>query len=1343
MNLSPSAWPGRWERILRPSFQGKVNPKRNKRGSNDGEECKGDPDAPVSGRMLRKTHPARAPRPLRMRLAVVSLCFWVVGCLLVFAPSFCSADFLQSTRRQQTLWHHEFADDSDPGDFGIDHDQAKHKLAQSLGLVSPEEELYVGGERVGYSSSGSYPDILEKLDRITRHEDDGKEWLNITLDPMDASNADAVPASAWTPQEHQGHSPRFRSRLQDEPLGVTSALQVSARANGVVAGTNTAADEKTAGSTPGEESQREAAEVEKYSTTQTKRQSEADLARIQGPHMLVKAVRDFQVVEEENSLDTDTLITVFYNFPLQTMESKQIAFIVMALPPGYVARKDGSGCDSVDPEMPALKCSKRNAYVRNRPGSLSTFVTIASADSSISLPLGRHSFRLAVRTPTEALSIENPANWWFATFRFTGGHAITKHWENRKLISKRDCIWGEWRQETPCSTTCGGGYEVWTRSLYSGESEKACGGAFMKRKCQVEECSLNCQLDEWLTMADCTKSCEATDHDAFKIRMRKVLVHKKGWGQACAEMHPWDHQLGVGWSEKMQAVVSISPCDRKFKEPCPAMLGCRVEESNTRTIPDVFPWGACPFPCGGFGSITSIVQVANGIPRWIGEKHFPGSFQIPCRADTEPLVTTRKCNIDACEDCSVYIENPIFGRATRAWFFFLPTAEADIAEVTAPRGVTIVEFPPKGGQDQPPRFKVSSLSDTLPPAVRSARDTPQLAPPTAADVLSDAEQLGTCSTMATSFGEIRSCRVFPSKHYAGSQAAELMFAAIIEPSITEEKGTSRKRSHNGNRPQWFALPVLLGKREEMEDAGNFYLWLTRSKYPNDPEVFKCHLRTNLPLPHRCKFSYRPKNPQDCKKCKPGVDLQIETFRKFVPSVHGGTCDVPHALQASGETLVKTHCVKSCSQLRQKELEGATGPTAKEKQTGISRRRTGEATTLERISRSAMQMFLIGKAAIKAAAMKGDKYALNDPDFLYGASRHAVDDSSMPTIGEESLFLPQEASEKAAALKEPEAAQAAPQRAPEAAGEGKPTEGEAAAPASAEAPTAAPTPETTEPSTATSSPTPPETIETPAATATSTAAITRPPEEGEEAGSETEGASMKQEEGEAQASSEKAPSEAAAAEGKAAQAKPPAGAAGAAGEGAATGKPAAEEPKEEEGEASQKEGAASEQEEQASVEEQEKAPESAKGGAAEKEAGSSEEGENKPAGGAESESKEEGGSETNQEDEGSVKGTAKGRETEIEGESGKEAETESAQSANQKGETTSQAQSEGESAAESGKGGEPESSQSENEKGETKSQAQPEGEGNKTETEAESAAEGSSAKGKDGGINENEEEENVE
>ncbi|KAL8443102.1 hypothetical protein Emag_006129 [Eimeria magna] len=924
-------------------------------------------------------------------------------CLAVLSFSFGSADFLEATERQQELRQHRFAQPTSPAS-----EQAKYKLAASLGLAHREEDSWAREESESRTSgddpAAAYANVLEKLESIVRQEDNGRGWLHIALDPSSSSHEVESEVHRGGPVNAFAGAPPS----QGEEDGILSALQMSIRESeplmtgAQLYSSNEAAADAGADATSGT--------VHSASTSQ---------APDRDDQLLRKAVTDFQVIEEENALDTDSLVTIVYNFPLQTEESRQIAFIVMALPPGYTAQKGGPVCSSVDAEMPELTCTMRRAYMKNRPGSLSTFITVSSADNKTNLPLGRHSFRVAVRTPDESLSVDNPANWWFATFRFTGGHAITKHWENRKLISKQKCIWGQWRQETPCSTTCGSGFEVWTRTLYSGDSEAACGGAFLKRKCKVQECSLSCQLDAWETLADCTKSCGATANQAFKIRIRKVLLHKVGWGRACADLYPWDYDLGMGWSDKLQAVVSISPCDEKFTAPCPATLGCRVEESNTRTIPDAFPWGACPFPCGGFGTITSVVQVANGIPRWIGEKQFPESFQIPCKADKEPLVTTRKCNVAACEDCSVYIENPIFGRATRAWIFFIPTAEADIAEVTAPRGVSIV--PPdantaqgKNTQTQTTRYKVSALSDVLPPALHAAPDQPQLtAPKTAEDVLLLTDELGTCAQMATSFGEVESCQVFPSKHYGGSQAAELVLKSLIEPSVgrvtssstsSSSTSSSSSSSKSSSRPQWFALPVLLGKREEMEDAGNFYLWLTRSKYPNDPEVFKCHLKTKLPIPRRCKFAYRPKNPRDCERCTVGGGLQIETYRQFIPGENGGTCDVPHAMQQASETLVLTSCLKGCSQLEQRSSGGgkrmsrkaaaaaAAAHTARDSNKGPS--------YLERIGRREMATFVKGKVALHAAALAGDKFALASPEFYFGAAVKPSDEEAMPTIKEE-------------------------------------------------------------------------------------------------------------------------------------------------------------------------------------------------------------------------------------------------------------------------------------------------------------------------------------------------------
>ncbi|PFH33371.1 hypothetical protein BESB_085700 [Besnoitia besnoiti] len=633
-----------------------------------------------------------------------------------------------------------------------------------------------------------------------------------------------------------------------------------------------------------------------------------------------------------------------------------------------------------------------------------TFIQVSSAHPDRSLPLGMHHFAVAIHTPAHPIAVNVAANWWFVTFRFSGGHAVTKHFENRLLTAREKCSWSGWRQETPCSATCGEGLEIWSRTLFAGDSEEACGGALLKKKCIKAPCSVNCQLGPWETIVDCTKSCDADNRDGFQVSLRRVLMDKEGWGIDCKRLHPWNPDTKEGWSEKLGAVVRLSPCNTKFRQPCHAELGCRVEKVNTRTLSASYPWGSCPFPCGGLGSITSIVQVANGIPRWIGERDFPESFQVPCTADKEPLVSRIPCNTFACEDCSVYLENIEEAKALRAWIFFLPSQDANIIKITAPRGISFdLQAPPQSGADTIGQGQVGGHNKTgdgpsqeesdatrrkllwkakniLPQPVRVVSEDVRagavesrtaengfLDPSGNPNHDSDSQAASSgpkktgqsagenaCAHVPTSFGYISSCAVSPSPKYEGAQEATMHLAELIAPRqdtildrriyphLQPENAREHLRDRHmgeGRRPEWLAVPITLRQATEMENVDNFYMWLMSSSSPRDPEMFKCHLKTKLAVPVKCRYEYSVIDPKDCSDCRLDNMKKIMTLRHFVPAKHGGSCSIPLEQRFKNPVLVYAKCTKGCGQVqhnlvppadsaeRQETKEATSGATA--------------------------------------------------------------------------------------------------------------------------------------------------------------------------------------------------------------------------------------------------------------------------------------------------------------------------------------------------------------------------------------------------------------------------------
>eukprot|EP00920_Eleutheroschizon_duboscqi_P032217 GHVT01077759.1.p1 GENE.GHVT01077759.1~~GHVT01077759.1.p1 ORF type:complete len:443 (+),score=40.15 GHVT01077759.1:1231-2559(+) len=303
-----------------------------------------------------------------------------------------------------------------------------------------------------------------------------------------------------------------------------------------------------------------------------------------------------------------------------------------------------------------------------------------------------------------------------------------------------------------------------------------------------------------------------------------------------------------------------------------------------------FPWGACPFPCGGFGRLTSIVQVANGIPKWIGEQLFPETFQSPCRANKEPLVRQAVCNTHPCEDCSVFLEGTSFESATFGWVFFRPSQDSDYVQLVAPHGVSFPAFPVAHISPQ------GETQAQLPPGFEAARTLTQMP----VDL--------TCPPIRNSFGDIDKCASSKSQQYHSSNILTMKLKSLIEPP----KAPTSKDYPSAAQPEWLSIPMYLGKASELEARGNFYLWLYSSTSLREPEVFKCQVKTALNIPEACYYKYRPLNPTECQTCAPDSGVLFEAYRSFVAAKNGGSCSIsPDQRVTEIETPVSVECALAC------------------------------------------------------------------------------------------------------------------------------------------------------------------------------------------------------------------------------------------------------------------------------------------------------------------------------------------------------------------------------------------------------------------------------------------------
>lgn len=146
-----------------------------------------------------------------------------------------------------------------------------------------------------------------------------------------------------------------------------------------------------------------------------------------------------------------------------------------------------------------------------------------------------------------------------------------------------DCEVGPWEPKAPCSKTCGGGKQTFTRTLVN----KAAGGAkcpsmSIDTDCNTGKCPVDCKIGEWTPWTACSVTCGT----GVQSRKREVQVEAKNGGTACEPTLD-------------SRVCSGPPCEGD----------CVLAEFG--------PWGQCTKACGGGKKIRTrgIKQKATGRSR--------------------------------------------------------------------------------------------------------------------------------------------------------------------------------------------------------------------------------------------------------------------------------------------------------------------------------------------------------------------------------------------------------------------------------------------------------------------------------------------------------------------------------------------------------------------------------------------------------------------------------------------------------------------------------------------------------------------------------------------------------
>jgi len=170
-----------------------------------------------------------------------------------------------------------------------------------------------------------------------------------------------------------------------------------------------------------------------------------------------------------------------------------------------------------------------------------------------------------------------------------------------------DCkqgIYGGW---TPCSKSCGTGFQTQYRNtirapLFGG---KACGVDHLTRKCNVHHCPINCALSTWSSWTSCSASCKG----GFQQRSRSINTYAQYGGKACSSKYS-----------------EVQKCNTA---PCPAH--CQVTSWG--------PYSPCSKTCGN-GRKTRA--------RTVVSKASVGGYVCPS------LTESAACNSQACPvDCQL------------------------------------------------------------------------------------------------------------------------------------------------------------------------------------------------------------------------------------------------------------------------------------------------------------------------------------------------------------------------------------------------------------------------------------------------------------------------------------------------------------------------------------------------------------------------------------------------------------------------------------------------------------------------------------------------------------------
>lgn len=133
---------------------------------------------------------------------------------------------------------------------------------------------------------------------------------------------------------------------------------------------------------------------------------------------------------------------------------------------------------------------------------------------------------------------------------------------NSELADARGCTFGVWSEWTACTKTCGSGTRTRSREVTAAEDAAACGCLKEAETCNVDDCSVDCEMSSWSDWTACSTDCGS----GTTTRSRKVITPAAESGMCpCLE--------------------EAAPCEGTR---CPR--DCKLSDWQ--------PWGDCSAPCG-------------------------------------------------------------------------------------------------------------------------------------------------------------------------------------------------------------------------------------------------------------------------------------------------------------------------------------------------------------------------------------------------------------------------------------------------------------------------------------------------------------------------------------------------------------------------------------------------------------------------------------------------------------------------------------------------------------------------------------------------------------------------